>query len=261
MSLSLLIIDDDERERIVLRYIVEQIEDVRIIGEANNGLEGVLLCKEKKPDLVFLDIFMPELNGLDTARELRELAEPPLFAFVTLRSEHAVEAFELDALDYIVKPLEPNRIRETIERAQKRLLHDKLLEARVEEKMRNRINSLLRTIPKEDIIFDMLPIKERGKITLISQNDIIYAESQGKKVFIYTDNESYATSYTLSELEARLDRSKFFRAHQAFIVNLTRVKEIVAFGEGSYLINIDRSKKQIILSRARAKLLRTKLGL
>ncbi|MGE5416221.1 MAG: LytR/AlgR family response regulator transcription factor [Acidobacteriota bacterium] len=261
MSLRILIVDDDERERIVLRYILEQVEDVKIIAEASNGMEGVLLAKEKKPDLVFLDIYMPELSGMDTARRLREFAEPPLFAFVTLRPEHAVEAFELGALDYIVKPLEPGRIKETIERAKKRLTHEKYLNSRVEEMLRGRIDTLLKSLPKDDIIYGKLPIKERGKTTLINQDDIIYCESQGKKVFLYTDNEDYGTSYTLSELEERLDGTKFFRVHQAFIVNLNRVREIVAFGEGSYLINLDKTKKQIILSRSRAKVLRHKLGI
>lgn len=111
------------------------------------------------------------------------------------------------------------------------------------------------------MLFDKIPIRERGKITLINQEDIIFAESQGKKVFIYTDTNEYPTNYTLNELENRLDRNTFFRVHQAFIVNLNRIKEIESFGEGSYLINLEKSKKQIMLSRARAKVLRKKLGL
>lgn len=261
MSVRILIVDDDERERIVLRYILEQVEDVKIIAEASNGMEGVLLAKEKKPDLVFLDIFMPELSGLETARNLKEFTEPPLMVFVTMHSEYAAEAFKLDALDYIIKPLEPGRIRETIERAKKRLAHEEYLHARVEEMMRLRIDALLRNLPRGDVILGKLPIKERGKTTLINQDDIIYCESQGKKVFIYTENEEFATSYTLNELEERLDTTKFFRAHQAYIVNLDHVREIVSFGEGSYMINLDKSKQQIILSRSRAKLLRRKLGI
>ncbi|NLU50729.1 MAG: response regulator transcription factor [Syntrophomonadaceae bacterium] len=261
MGLSVLIVDDDERERIVLRYILEQIEDVKIIGEANNGLEAVLLTKEKKPELVFLDINMPELSGLEIAQRLNELHNPPLFAFVTIHSHFAVDAFELNALDYIVKPLEPMRIQETIDRAKNRLVHEKLIESRVEEKLKERIDIFVKKLRKEEVFFDKFPIRERGKIILLNQEEIIYAESQGKKVIICTDKQEYSTNYTLNELESRLDRNTFFRVHHAFIVNLNRVREIVAFGEGSYLINLDRSKKQIMLSRARAKVLRKKLGL
>ncbi len=261
MALKILIIDDDERERIVLRYIIEQMDDVKITGEASNGIEGVMLAKEKKPDLVLLDILMPELDGIQTARRLRELANPPLFVFVTLHAEKAVEAFNVGALDYIVKPIEPNRIRETIERANKRLAHEKFIEAKVEEKLRERINILLKGLRKEDINYAKLPIKERGKIILLNQEDVVYAESREKKVYVYTDEGEYATNYTLNQLEGRLDSTSFFRVHQAFIVNLNRAKEIVPFGEGSYLINLDQSKKQIILSRARARTLKNKLNI
>ena len=260
MAIKILIIDDDERERIVLRYIIEQMEDVKIIGEASNGIEGVMLAKEKKPDLVLLDIFMPELDGMETARRLRELPNPPLFVFVTLHAEKAVEAFDVGALDYIVKPIEPNRIRETIERANKRLAHEKFISAQVEEKLRERINILLKNLRKEDVTYAKLPIKERNRILLLNQADIVYAESRGKKVFVFTDEEEYSTAYTLNQLETRLDSASFFRVHQAFIVNLNRAKEIVPFGEGSYLINLDNDK-QIILSRARARVLKNRLGI
>jgi two-component system response regulator LytT len=259
VAIKILIIDDDERERIVLRYIIEQMEDVKIIGEASNGIEGVMLAKEKKPDLVLLDIFMPELDGMETARRLRKLPNPPLFVFVTLHAEKAVEAFEVGALDYIVKPIEPGRIRETIERANKRMAHEKFISARVEEKLRERINALLRSMRREDITYAKLPIKERGRIILLNQEDIVYAEARDKKVYVYTNEGEFATSYTLNQLEHRLDSTSFFRVHQAFIVNLNRAKEILPFGEGSYLINLDEFDKQIILSRARARVLKNKL--
>ena len=261
MAIKILIIDDDERERIVLRYIIEQMEDVKIIGEASNGIEGVMLAKDKKPDLVLLDIFMPELDGMETARRLRELPNPPLFVFVTLHAEKAVEAFDVGALDYIVKPIEPGRIRETIERANRRLAHEKFVSAKVEEKLRERINLMLRSMRREDITYTKLPIKERGRILLLNQEDIVYAESRQKKVFVYTDEAEYATTYTLNELENRLDSTRFFRVHQAFIVNLNRAKEILPFGEGTYLINLEEFDKQIILSRTRARVLKNKLGI
>ncbi|MDH7497486.1 MAG: LytTR family DNA-binding domain-containing protein [Syntrophomonadaceae bacterium] len=260
MSLRVVIVDDDERERIVLRYILEQLDDVKIVGEANNGLEAVLITKEKHPDLVFLDINMPELSGLETAQRIKTLHNPPLFAFVTLHPEFAVDAFDLDALDFVVKPLDATRIAETVNRAKKRLEHERLFDIRVEDKVKERIDIFIKKLRKEEVFFDKFPIREKGKITLLNQEDIVYAESQGKKVVLYTDKQEYVTNYTLNELEARLDRNTFFRVHQAYIVNLNRVREIVAFGEGSYVINLDRPDKQIMLSRARAKVLRKRLG-
>lgn len=261
MLIKVLIIDDDERERIVLRYIIEQIEDVKIIGEASNGIEGVMLAKEKRPELVLLDITMPEIDGMETARRLRGLPNPPLFAFVTLHSEKAVEAFEVGALDYVVKPIDRNRIRETIERANKQLAHEKYVDLQVEAKLRKRLNLLLRNTVQESITYDKLPIRDRGKIILLNQEDILFAESRGKKIFVVTDDNEFSTSYTLNELEMRLDSTRFFRAHQAFIVNIYRAQELLPFGEGSYVINLDNHDKQIMLSRSRAKILKDRLGI
>jgi DNA-binding LytR/AlgR family response regulator len=110
----------------------------------------------------------------------------------------------------------------------------------VEEKLRERINRLLKSVSSVDVSYRKLPIKERGRIILINQSDILYAESQGKKVFVYTADNEYATAYTLNELEERLDGTRFFRVHQAFIVNLDKVTEISAYGEGSYLLQVGR---------------------
>ncbi len=261
MAVKILIIDDDERERIVLRYIIEQLDDVKIIGEASNGLEGVLLAKENKPDLVLLDITMPELDGMETARRLKELPSPPLFVFVTLHADKAVEAFKLGALDYIVKPIEPGRIRETIERVNKQLAHDKYIDLQVEAKLRERINLLLRSMGRDDLPYIKLPVKEKGRIILLNQEQIVYAESRGKKVFIITDEGEYSSSYTLNELEIRLDSSRFFRVHQAFIVNIIKAREIIPYGDGSYLIDLGPTHKQIVLSRSRARQLKEKIGL
>ncbi len=113
-----------------------------------------------------------------------------------------------------------------------------------------------------EIFSNKLPVREKGKITLLNQDDIVFCESQGKKVLICTrDGTDYLSNYTLNELEGRLDSSVFFRAHQAFIVNLNYIKEIVNFGEGSYILHLNNGHKNIILSRSRAKQLRQKMGI
>lgn len=262
MVVKVLIVDDDERERIVLRYILEQIRDVEIIGEAISGLEALLICREKKVDLVFLDITMPEMDGIETAIKLTELKEKPLFCFVTVHRDYAVETYDIGALDYIVKPFEQSRIEKTINRAKYQLAHKEVIDEKVKTKLKERIDFMLERYKNHETYSNKLPIRERGKITLINQEDIVYCESQGKKVFIATKEEGYLSNYTLNELENRLDSSNFFRAHQAFIVNLNYIKEIVNFGEGSYLLNLNfYSKKNIILSRSRARVLRQKMGI
>ena len=261
MSLKVLIVDDDERERIVLRYVLEQINEVEIVGEAIHGLEALLICQEKKVDLVFLDINMPEMDGFETAAKFSELKEPPFFAFITVRKDLAVEAYNIGALDYIVKPMEKKRVEKTISRVKQQIAHKQVIDELVKIKLKERIDFMLERYKNHEIYSNKLPVREKGKITLLNQEDIVYCESQGKKVFIATKEEDYLSSYTLNELENRLDSSIFFRAHQAFIVNLNYVKEIINFGEGSYLLNLDYGKKNLILSRSRAKLLRQKMGI
>ncbi|HNX27899.1 MAG TPA: LytTR family DNA-binding domain-containing protein [Syntrophomonadaceae bacterium] len=261
MSVRVLIVDDDERERIVVRYVLEQINDVEIVGEAVHGLEALLFCQEKKVDLVLLDISMPEMGGFETAYKFQALKEPPLFVFLTAKRDMAVEAFELGAIDYIVKPVGQTRIEKTIYRAKWHIAHRDVVEQLVRQKMKERIDFMLERYKNYEFYSNKLPVREKGKITLLDQNEIVYCESQGKKVYISTNDEGYLSNYTLSELESRLDKNIFFRAHQAFIVNLNHIREIMNFGEGSYLLHLNNSDKNIILSRSKAKLLRQKLGI
>jgi two-component system response regulator LytT len=261
VSVRLLIVDDDERERIVLRYVLEQIKDIEIVGEAVHGLEALMLCQEKKVDLVFLDITMPEMGGLETAHKLKQLKDAPLFAFVTVKKDMAVEAFELGALDYVVKPIEQNRIEQTIERARQHIGDWETIEEMVRNKLNERIDFILERYRNYELYSDKLPVREKGKISLLNQDDIVFCESQGKKVYICTYNEGFLSNYTLNELEKRLNSINFFRVHQAYIVNLNYIKEILNFGEGSYVLHLEKCDKDIILSRSKAKLLRKKLGI
>lgn len=261
MSVKVLIVDDDERERIVVRYVLEQIKDVEIVGEALHGLEALMFCQEKKVDLVFLDIGMPEMGGLETAYKLQDLKEPPLFVFVTVKKDMAVEAFELGAIDYIVKPIGQSRIEKTIQRAKWLITHRDSVEELVKQRLKERIDFMLERYRNHEIYSNKLPVRERGKISLLNQDEIIFCESQGKKIHIATIDEEFLSNYTLNELESRLDKSIFFRAHQAFIVNLNFIREIINFGEGSYLLHLNNSEKNIILSRSKAKLLRQRMGI
>ncbi len=261
MPVRVLIVDDDERERIVLRYVLEQIKDVDILGEAVHGLEALLLCQEKKLDLVFLDISMPEMGGMETAYKLKQLKEPPLFAFITQKRDMAVEAFELGALDYIVKPIDQARIERTIERTKGWIAHNDVIEEMVKHKLKERIDFMLESYKSLELYSNRLPVREKGKISLLKQDDIVFCESQGKKVYICTNDGGFMTTFTLNELEGRLNTLTFFRAHQAFIVNLNYIKEIVSFTEGSYVLHLTHTNKNIILSRSRAKLLKEKMGI
>ncbi len=261
MTVKALIVDDDHKERIVLRYLLEQLKDVKIVGEAVHGLEALMLCQEKKVDIVFLDITMPEMDGLETAVKLMEMKEPPWIAFVTVQTGMAVNAFELGILDYIVKPIEKSRIEKTINKVKERIAHQDYIEEIVQQRLKNRIEYIMARYKEDQVLFKRLPIREKGKITLVKHDDIIVCESQGKKVFICTRKEGYLTNYTLNQLENRLDDAYFFRAHQAYLVNMNFIEEIKNFGEGSYILRLNVCNRDITLSRAKLRLLREKMGI
>ncbi len=261
MPVRALIVDDDHKERIVLRYLLEQFKDVKIVGEAAHGLEALMLCQGNKVDIVFLDIAMPEMDGLETAFKLMEMKNPPLIAFVTAQIGMAVNAYELGALDYIVKPIEQSRLDKTIERVKERIAHQDYIEDIVKQRLKNRIDYIMARYNEDKVLFERLPIREKGKITLVRHEDIIVCESQGKKVFICTRKGGYLTNYTLNQLEKCLDNAYFFRVHQAYLVNLNFIQEIKNFGEGSYMLRLDVCQRDITLSRSKLRLLREKMGI
>ncbi len=261
MPVRALIVDDDHKERIVLRYLLEQFKDVKIIGEAVHGLEALMFCQEKKVDIVFLDITMPEMDGVETAVKLMEMKDPPWIAFVTAQTGMAVNAYELGALDYIVKPIEQGRLKKTIDRVKERIAHQNVIDEIVQQRLKNRIDYIMSKYNEDEVLVKRLPIREKGKITLIKHEDIIVCESQGKKVFVFTKKGGYLTNYTLNQLEKRLDEAYFFRAHQAYLVNLNFIQEIKNFGEGSYILRLDICQRDITLSRSKLRLLREKMAI
>ncbi len=261
MPVRALIVDDDHKERIVLRYLLEQGKDVKIVGEAVNGLEALIICQEKKVDIVFLDITMPEMDGLQTAAKLMDMKEPPAIAFVSVQTKMAVTAFELGALDYIVKPIEQSRLEKTIDKVKARIAHQDYIEDLVKQRLRNRIDHILARYNEEEVLQKRLPIREKGKMTLIKPEDIMVCESQGKKVFICTRKGGFLTNFTLNQLEKRLSDTYFFRVHQAYLVNLNYIDEIRNFGEGSYIIRLEACDRDITLSRSKLRLLRDRMGI
>ncbi|MGE5380515.1 MAG: LytR/AlgR family response regulator transcription factor [Methylocystaceae bacterium] len=259
--MKVMVVDDDDRERIVLRYMLEQNPNVVIVGEAKNGTDALILAREKSPELIFLDILMPGMSGLDVAQQLKTWPSPPLFAFVTGQRDYAVEAFELGALDYIKKPLTPGRVEETLHRAQYWLEQERLIDELTEVKIKERIERFLKRLRQDDVYFDRLPVRDRNRVILLDQDDIICVASDKKKVAIVTTSGQYQAGYTLSELENRLDKGRFLRVHQAYIVNLNYIKHIETRGDGSYIIRLNCSDREIVLSRSRVRLLRKRLGI
>ncbi len=248
MKIKALIVDDEAPARTELRYILEKIKDVEVVGEATNAAEALELIKALTYDVVFLDIQMPGLTGLHVAEVLQELPDSPAVVFVTAYGEHAVKAFELDVLDYLVKPFKEERLAQTINKIWER-------------KKGYRLKEVGLPTP-ETIKINRIPVHRGDKTILLPTKDIIYINTRNDYAFIHTHHESFITSFALKELEARLRGQAFFRAHRGYIVNLHQVKEIIPMFRGTYLLRVKDAKgSEIPVSRRQAKKLKSILGL
>ncbi|KLU66973.1 transcriptional regulatory protein YehT [Desulfosporosinus acididurans] len=249
------IVDDEALSRDELRYLLEQEEDVSVVGMARNGREALELIPQMHPDVVFLDIQMPDLSGLTVARELLTAMAPhdvPLFVFATAFDQHALEAFEVNAIDYILKPFSDERLQNTLERLRSFL--EKVGDSdRLEKDKLDRILNLLEKPSGQA----KLPVEENERIILLEANKIIYAWAEDRRVLVKTDTTTYKTGYSLSELEAKLG---LLQTHKSYLVNKDMVREIVPWFNGTYnLIMSDSEKSQVPVSRTYVKSVRSAL--
>ena len=256
MKLRTLIVDDEYPARQELRYALSEFENVEIVGEAANAKEALALINALDYTVLFLDISMPGMNGLELGRAIQELPNRPYVIFVTAYDEYAVQAFEVDAVDYLLKPVEPRRLKQAVEKVMKAAK-----EAVVKDEDAVDISAAKGKQEQRQIQIDRIPAEKMGKTVLINESDIIYAFTEQDYVYIKIYNDKLLTRFTLKDLEARLNVNSFFRTHRCYIVNLHKVKEIVPFFNGTYnLVVEDKEGGEVPVSRAQAKKLRKILG-
>ena len=241
--IRVLIVDDEELARARIRGLLEAFDDIECVGEAENGLKAVERIRDLKPDLVFLDIQMPGMDGFEV---LAALDDVPLVIFATAYDEYALKAFEVNSIDYLLKPIEKERLASAVERARELLSGDDL------GREIERIAGLVRTRG-----VDRLPVQKGKKIILVDHADIVWIEASEGLVFVHTRDHRLLANTTMAELEARLDPATFFRTHRSSIVNLNHVVEIVPWFGGKYKVVVDDAgRSEVVLSRARARALR-----
>lgn len=235
--LKALVVDDEAPARSELRYLLGEAGGVEVVGEANNALEALQLIKAIPYDVIFLDIQMPGLSGVQLAEALAAHPRPPAIIFVTAHSEHAVKAFEVKATDYLVKPVEIERLKQAISRL-----------APVSEQAPARV--------------ERIPVEKAGKKLLISVDDILYIMAKDDYSYLHTSGDRYLSTMSLASLESKLDSAGFFRIHRRYLVNLSRVKEVVPMYGGTLLLTLtDENATQIPVSRRRVPALKKALGL
>ena len=238
VRLKALVVDDEAPARGELRFMLADAGGVEVVGEAGNAAEAMQLIQAIPYDVVFLDIDMPGLTGMHLAEALSELESPPAIVFVTAHSEHAVRAFEVEATDYLVKPVEVERLRRAIER-------------------------LAPAAPAPGTArVERVPVEKAGKKLLLAVEEIFYVMAKDDYSYLFTDGERYLSTLSLAELERKLEPRGFFRVHRRFLVNLAQVKEVVPMYGGTLLLTMkDRAGSQVPVSRRRVPSLKKALGL
>ena len=244
MKLRTLIVDDEAPARERLRKFLAQNELVEVIGEADNGIKAVEMIEENNPDLVLLDIQMPGLDGFGV---IKALQNPPLIIFVTAYDEYAIKAFEVNALDYLLKPFSKVRLERAIGKA--------CQEFSRRTDFSTKLDALFTTLKEQPRYLERIAVRKGGRIFVIEAGRIDWIRSEGGLIFIHSKEEKYVTNYTLEELESRLNPNMFFRSHRSAIVNLTRIKEIIPWFAGSHRIRLTTGV-EVDLSRGQAKELR-----
>jgi DNA-binding LytR/AlgR family response regulator len=247
--LRTVVVDDEQLARERLRSFLRALDGVEIVGEAADGPEAVKLIEEKRPDLVFLDIQMPGMDGFGV---LRAVSHTPQVVFATAYDTYAIQAFEVQAADYLLKPISRDRLAEAVRRVRTR---------RENGTAAPNVQELMRALQqRERRHVTQLPVHKGRQILIVPIEDIFWFEVEYRLVYAHTASERYMTSFTLKDLEERLDESVFFRAHKSRLVNLNQVKAIVPWFGGRFkLVMRNSANSEVELSRAQARVLRRRM--
>lgn len=250
--LKVLIVDDEVPARDELRHLLHSIPEIQIVGEAGSATEAIASATQLQPDVIFLDISMGGVSGLEAAAILRKIAAHTMIIFATAYDEYAVKAFEVGAVDYILKPFVQERINQTIVRL-KRYQQEEWKEAVT------RIDSMLDTAK---IQVRKLPVEKDGKIRMVSYDDIIYAYCQSGRVTIVTATGQASYNGNLGELEGRLANTNMLRVHKSYLANMDKVREVIPWFKGIYWLKLeDCPRVEIPVSKSHIKKLKAILGL
>jgi two-component system response regulator LytT len=271
MTISALIIDDEQLAREELKYLLVQVGGVDVVAQGTNGIEAVDLIEEYHPDLVFLDVQMPGLDGFAVIQRLmdrygpkpgmgngKETATMPQIVFATAYDQYAVRAFDVNAVDYLLKPFDRTRVSQAVERVRNRMAggaNGGAPESQIDEllKLLNRPQGAARTPQPAKLI-----VQAQSRLMLVDQAEICYAAIDEGVIRVVTQNfEGHSKCRTLEELLELLDSALFWRAHRGFVVNINHIREVVPWFKSSYQLRMnDKKQTEIPVSRAQTKRLR-----
>ncbi|HEY0319525.1 MAG TPA: LytTR family DNA-binding domain-containing protein [Pyrinomonadaceae bacterium] len=248
-----LIVDDEPLARERIRTLLESESDIEVVAECGDGLSAISMVLEKRPDLLFLDVQMPEMSGFHVLEALSDEPSPPAVIFVTAYDKYALRAFEVHALDYLLKPFDRERFSRAVGRARNHLMREK------KGALDERLFALLADIQAEPKHLERLVIKSSGRVFFLKAEEIDWIESASNYVRLHTGRESHLMRETMSALESKLDPKKFLRASRSAIVNIEKIKELHPLFRGEYEIVLHNGTR-LTMGRAYREKLQELLG-
>jgi two-component system response regulator LytT len=258
--LRTIVVDDEQLAREELCFLLGQLDDVEVVGQAGNGIEVLRVVEEQSPDLVMLDVQMPGLTGFQVARRLLQAGVEAQFIFVTAYDQHAIEAFEVNAVDYLLKPVEAGRLATAVDRARRRIQTDR---PAAKGRSPDEMERLLQLLSDRQDRREQLALKVADRFLLVQSDEVVHASVEDDVITVVTNSLSGTSNYrTLDELQARLDPAVFWRVHRSHLVNINKIKEIVPWFSRNYILKMrDGKGTEIPVSRSQTKRLREYLRL
>ncbi len=253
--LQAVVADDEVHAREEICYLLGEVGGVEVVGQADNGVEALAVIEASRPHAAFLDVQMPGLSGFEVARLLLERGVPTNVVFVTAFDQYAIDAFEVSAVDYLLKPVEQQRLALTVQRLTRWL--------NVDQPPDDRLERLLGMVAGRQQHRDQLAVKVGDRLLLVQTDDLIFASLEGDTIHVVTGQVAGTSNYrTLDDLQARLDPTVFWRVHRSHLVNINKIKEIVPWFSRNYILRMKDAKgTEIPVSRTQTKRLRDYLRL
>ncbi len=259
-ALRVVVVDDEQLAREELCFLLGQIGGTDVVGQASNGVDALRLVGDLEPDLIFLDVQMPGLTGFEVARRLVEADLGAHLVFVTAFDQYAIEAFSVNAVDYVLKPVDVGRLEQTLDRVRRRVVSAQAARLPLSAADLERV---VEAVQARQGRRDQLAIRVGEKFVLVQAAEVVHASLVDDAIHVVTNSVSGTSNYrTLDELQARLDPAVFWRVHRSHLVNITKIKEIVPWFSRNFLLKMrDPKATEIPVSRAQTKRLREYLQL
>ena len=258
-ELRAVVVDDEQLARDEVCFLLSEIGGVDVVGQAGNGVEALQVIESASPDLVMLDVQMPGLTGFEVAQRLLDQGVESQLVFITAFDQHAIQAFEVNAVDYLLKPVEVERLRTAVDRVRRRLTAQRGLG----RTGGSELDRLLQLLSQRQEHREQLAVKISDRFLLIQSDEVVHASVENDVITVVTNSLSGTSNYrTLDELQARLDPAVFWRVHRSHLVNINKIKEIVPWFSRNYILKMrDAKGSEIPVSRSQTKRLREYLKL